>query len=190
MKDNTEWTDEKLLAAIRGGSAEREAAFVYIYKDSGWRPWVLHHVRTNDGYEEDGKEVFTLTAALFDEKLRKPDFVLRSTLRTFFYGLAKGVWFNVKRKRRPPSEPMPDGPDHDSDIEKMLLTEERKRFIHGIIGKMDKTCRELLPLWMLSFTNKEIAQELGLTSEERAKNYTYRCREKFKEFLKRRGGLP
>lgn len=85
---------------------------------------------------------------------------------------------------------MPDGPDPDSDNEQLLLTEERKRIIHQIISQMDPICRELLPLWMLSFSNKEIARKLGLSSEDLAKKYAYRCRKKFKEFLERRGGLP
>lgn len=190
MKDNTKWTDEKLLAAIRGTTAEREEAFIYIYKHSGWRQWVIWHVQTRDGNEPDAKDVFQLSVPIFDRILLRDDFEKRSTLQTLFYKIAKQVWFNQLRKRKPLSEYRPDEPDPDADIEITFLTEERKRLIHAIIGKMDKTCRKLLPLWMLSYTNKEIAQELGLSSDKLAKKYADRCRKKFKKFLEDLGGLP
>lgn len=183
------WTDEELIAAILGTEAQREMAFTYLYKWSGWKEWVVAHVLANDGDKQEGDEVFQRSVIFFDEKIRHGLFRGESTLQTFFIGIAKRVWFNEKRKKKPSSESMPEQPDPAADIEKMLLTKERERIVHEIIAHLTETCRKVFPLYMLSRTNKKIAEELGLKDEETAKKYAHRCREQFRKFVLQREWL-
>lgn len=190
MKHPTKCTDEELKAAILGTPAQREAAFICLYsKEAGWRSWVIGHVKSHSGNDQDGEDVFQESVILFDKGIRSGMPRSNVKLRTYFYGVAKWVWFNILRKQKR-IEYIPEIPElAGEDIEKLILEEERKRIIYGIIAQMDDTCRKLLPLWMRSYANEEIAKELGLSSEELANKYAYRCREKFKKFLRGGGGL-
>ncbi len=189
MKQATKWTDDNLKSAILGNPVQREAAFSYLYLQSGWREWVIRHVGKNGGDTNKGKDVFQEGVILFDRNLRLGVFKDGSTLQTYFYGIAKWVWFNILRTRGRIVS-IPDIPELAGvDMETMILEEERKRAISWIISQLSETCRKVLPLYMLSHTNAEIAKELDLSSPEMAKKYIHRCREQFRKFVMQREWL-
>lgn len=189
MKHPTEWTDEMLKTAILGVEAQRQAAFIYLYKEPGWREWVIRHVEKNGGDTNDGKDVFQETVIVFDRGIREKRFQGNVRLQTYFYGIAKWVWFNILRTRKRIMSIPEISELTGVDVEAMILGEERKRAIFWIISQLSETCRKVLPLYLLSRTNEEIAKELGLSSPELAKKYNYRCREDFKKFVMEREWL-
>ncbi|MFN0217152.1 MAG: RNA polymerase sigma factor [Saprospiraceae bacterium] len=183
MKQATEWTDDKLKSAILGNVAQREAAFSYLYQQSNWREWVIAHVLKEGGDKQDGADVYQESVILLDRNIRQGRYEGGSTLRTYFYGIAKWGWFNLLRTRRRIVS-IPEIPELAGvDMETLILEEERKRAISWIILQLSETCRKVLPLYMLSHTNAEIAQELDLSSPEMAKKYIHRCREQFRKFV-------
>lgn len=183
MKNLTGHTDEQIIQSLLGSVQQREGAFAYLYQSSGWREWVLQHVCREGGDEPGGEDVFQECLILLDRNIRDGRFLKESSLQTYFLGIAKQYWFNRRRNIRPVSMPPAyDHPDNDHP-EWITLQNERQDMVNYIIGQLSDHCKEVLSLYKLSLTNEEIAQELGLSSPELAKKYTYRCREKFKSFV-------
>ena len=177
-------TDEQIIQALLGNLSQREEAFAYLYRSSGWREWVLRHVCREGGDEPAGEDVFQETLILFDRNIREGRFRGGSSLQTYFLGIAKQYWFNRRRNIRP--GPLPDTVKHYPDTdnpEQITLLIERQQMISHILEMMGEHCKKVLELYKLSLTNEEIASELGLSSPEMAKKYTYRCREKFRAFV-------
>ena len=176
-------TDEQITRALLGSVPQREELFAYLYRSSGWREWVVRHVCQEGGDEAAGADVFQETLILFDRNIREGRFREGSSLQTYFLGIAKQYWFNRRRNIRPVSlppeydRPSADNPEH------IMLQNERQELIAQILQQMGDHCKKVLELYKLSLTNEEIARELGLSSPEMAKKYTYRCREKFRAFV-------
>lgn len=176
-------TDEQIIQALLGSIRQREEVFAYLYRSSGWREWVVQHVCLEGGDEPAGEDVFQETLILFDRNIREGRFREDSSLQTYFFGIAKQYWFNRRRNIRPQSLPLEyDRPDHHHP-EHITLQNERQHMINQILQAMGDHCKKVLELYKLSMTNEEIARELGLSSPEMAKKYTYRCREKFRAFV-------
>lgn len=143
----------------------------------------MRHVSYEGGDEPAGEDVFQEVLILFDRNIREGRFSKESSLQTYFLGIAKQWWFNRRRVARPvPLSPEYDQPVHDNP-ERMALRQERQDMIEHILSNLGEHCKKVLELYKLSLSNEEIAQELGLSSPEMAKKYTYRCREKFKAFV-------
>lgn len=184
--------DEKeILAALLGSEANRREAFNWIFKKSGWREWVVQHVRQHDGDEQMGEDVFQETTILFDRNLREGRFRGESSVRTYFFGIAKQHWFNRRRSLRKiealENQQFADVQGESS--EQIFEQEERRLTVESILQAIGEHCQRVLALYKLSFSNEEIARELGLSSPELAKKYAYRCREKFREFVVSRPDL-
>lgn len=188
--NNRNITDDQIISALLGLEEHRNEIFKYLYISSGWRNWVIEHVRQNGGDDGEGEDVFQETVILFDRNIREGNYKSNSTLKTYFLGIAKQYWFNKKRSRKN-HLPLADVSD-DSQIESpesLFLNEEKRNIMNQILATLGTQCREILSLYKLSFSNQEIADKLNLTNQELAKKYTYRCREKLRAFLATRKDL-
>lgn len=183
MKNPPARSDEQIIQALLGSLRQREELFAYLYRASGWREWVVRHVCQEGGDEPAGEDVFQETLILFDRNIREGRFREDSSLQTYFLGIAKQYWFNRRRNIRPQSLPAEyDRPDHYHP-EHITLQNERQHMINQILQVIGEHCKKVLELYKLSLSNEEIARELGLSSPEMAKKYTYRCREKFRAYV-------
>lgn len=183
MKNPPARSDEQIIQALLGSVRQREELFAYLYRASGWREWVVRHVCHEGGDEPAGEDVFQETLILFDRNIREGRFREDSGLQTYFLGIAKQYWFNRRRNIRPQSLPAEyDRPDHHHP-EHITLQNERQHMINQILQVIGEHCKKVLELYKLSLSNEEIARELGLSSPEMAKKYTYRCREKFRAYV-------
>lgn len=183
MKNPAGFTDEQILWALRGSVLQREQIIAYLYRSSGWREWIVRYVNHEGGDEPAGEDVFQETLILFDRNIREGRFTGQSGLQTYFLGIAKQWWFNRRRNIRPVSL----SPEYDRPVtenpERIALQQEKQYIIEAVLDSLGDHCKRVLGLYKLSLSNEEIAQELGLSSPEMAKKYTYRCREKFKTFV-------
>jgi RNA polymerase sigma factor (sigma-70 family) len=189
VKNPAGYTDDQIIRSLLGSEQQREQVFAYLYRASGWREWVVRYVAAEGGDEPAGEDVFQETLILFDRNIREGRFLKESAPKTYFIGIAKQYWFNRRRNIRP----VPLSPDYDQPVsenpERIVLQEERRNIIELIIEQLGEHCKNVLQRYKLSLSNEEIAQELGLSSPEMAKKYTYRCREKFKTFVNGRKDL-
>lgn len=180
------FNDAQIIQQLLGSISQREALFAYLYRASGWRQWVLHHVSNNGGDVPAGEDVFQESLILFDRNIREKRFLGGSSLKTYFMGIAKQYWFNRQRRIHPQSMPANYEVPTSETPEFLALQTERQHLIDDILGQLGEQCKKVLELYKLSLSNEEIAQTLGLSSPELAKKYTYRCREKFRAFVMKR----
>ncbi len=181
---NQEWTDFTLAQAIRSGGPQREAALQAIYEKPGLRETVIRLVLDNGGQRDDALDVFQETLVLFDRNLREGRFEGRSSLATYFVGIAKWRWLAVRRQQGRLTELSPG--DYDGQVESPeheVLRTEHRDWLEKALGQIGERCRQLLQLYQLDYSMEEITKTMHYANADVTKKEAYRCRMRFRELL-------
>ena len=181
---DTHWTDETLLDAIRQGGPPREAALQAIYQKPGLRETVIRHVLDRGGSRDDAMDVFQETLVLFDRNLRLGRFEGRSSLATYFVGIARWNW-QAQRRRRGRMAQWQDE-HYEGQVESPeadVLRAEHRSWLEAVLGRIGERCRELLRLYQLDYSMEEITAAMQYANADVAKKEAYRCRMRFRELL-------
>lgn len=191
MKNN--WTDAKLLEALRGGAKTRDLALEeFFYTDPGPLMWVVQFVVQRGGSREDAEEVFQDAVIAFDQNVQRQSFEGRSKVMSYFYEIAKHNWFKRFRSLRPEPPVM---------YHEFGLSEPPPEIDQGEEGRMQiydygwenlsARCRQLLTAkYHEGMSMKEIANEYGVSSDKMAKRYVDRCRDYMLKRMKKHPLYP
>ena len=122
-------------------------------------------------------------------RLTKEKIMLKSSLKTFFFGICKNLWKQrLDRKwRLRYSDSMAEEPSHGYEItnrdydEEML---EKKRLFLKHFFKLPHRCQKILMLFLKEMPLKEMAEKLNLKNEGYAKSRKYQCKEILRKRIK------
>ncbi len=177
-------SDQQLLKMITGKETEREEAMRYIFQSQEWQNMVKYHVMQNRGNEQDGEDTFQETIIVFDRHLRAGSFKGGSSLKTFFFSIAKQYWWGQLRKKHPHQEFSVQQHDtQEESVEVQLINSEKKNFLSKALELLGERCKHILELYKLQYSMQEIADQFAFSSADMAKKETYRCRMKLRDFF-------
>ncbi|MCF8245797.1 MAG: sigma-70 family RNA polymerase sigma factor [Saprospiraceae bacterium] len=181
------YSDQQIIEAISSGDPrKREWALYQFCNEDSLQGWVLNYVKTHGGEVEDGEDVFQEVAVIFDRNIRQGRFDGKSTLRTYFFAIAKWHWVTYRRKKSPVSELKPEHYDGEvASVEAQIFEGEKKEILERAIAELDTRCQALLQYYKLDYSMKEIKELLGFSSSEMAKKQAYRCRERLRDVFER-----
>ena len=140
----------------------------------------MKYVLTNQGNKQDAEDIFQEALAFFCEKVVSDNFKPSSTVNTYLYGVAKNLWRNQLRKKRP------DLTGENIEIEDEIIEQDYDllKEAEKAISTLGKKCIELLQLFYFqSLKMDEIAKTLGFSSGKSARNQKYKCLAKAKANL-------
>jgi len=173
MKELKQFSNEEL---IRGLLDEKQEIFhylyTYVYQSVQWM------ILSNNGTEEDAKDIFQDAIILMYQKLKKGHFVLNCAFTTYLYSVCKLMWLkNLARKKKNPSI----GKDEaeyilldecpDSEYELELLELYYKEF-----EQLSRECKKILHLHLRNVPIKEITKALGYKDDRRTSDRKYQCK--------------
>ena len=185
-KRNQTFSNEELPYMICGEAADREAAWHYIYVHSGWREEALRKLKRKGIHLSNAQEAVQEACIVLDRKVRAGDFDKTKSLKDYFLGICEGrVYSNHRSRKHVDSEKevekipisTPETPESD------FLKEEEKNIIRLMLQKMDEKCSNLLKLYMLSFSMKEIRAKMDLTSDATTRKAAFDCRQKLAQLF-------
>ncbi|NQX43258.1 RNA polymerase sigma factor, sigma-70 family [Pedobacter steynii] len=179
-------SDNNLLEDLR---SESNASFEVLYKL--YFPPVAKYISQNFGTTADAEDVYQETVIVLLQKVRQPDFMLTSSLKTYTFAIARNIW--LKRLRDNKLIPV-------EDCEKYLRESETFTFelkkepgkdekIAYWLAKITRNCQRILKA---IFFHREpmvsLMQKMGWKNKHTAANQQYKCiqqlkREKQKEML-------
>ncbi|MES2593192.1 MAG: sigma-70 family RNA polymerase sigma factor [Bacteroidota bacterium] len=146
---------------------------------------------TNGGNSEDAEDIFQEALVVLCMNVKKPDFVLTSKLSTYIYSICRFMWKDELKKR---NKMVFSYIDTITDtIDENALTaiqeEEQLKIAESVVKSLGDRCKELLELFYSGKMKlKEIAEKMGYSSENTAKNQKYKCIETAKKNLKEMNG--
>ncbi|MCY7359189.1 MAG: sigma-70 family RNA polymerase sigma factor [Rudanella sp.] len=172
------WTDNDLLEGLENGS---DAALNQLYNRHF--PMVLQLILSNNGSEDDAKDIFQEALVVLYEHVQAGTFVLNAQLKTYLYSVSRRLWLKqLARKGRYSTL----GPDDlmESDalvtVDNDLIEHERRdsQFDHMTtsLGKLGEPCRTLLEdFYIRHLSMQDITEKFGYTNADNAKTQKYKC---------------
>jgi RNA polymerase sigma factor (sigma-70 family) len=141
-------------------------------------PSAKKHVCTNNGTDDDAKDIFQDALVILYKKVQSESFTLSVPLKTYMLGIIKNLWLQELRRRN--KLPVVAGEIDIADA----VSQEEKDFdlARAAFNLLGERCRQLLILFYFKKkTYRELASFLGFGDERTAKNQKYRCLQKAKE---------
>lgn len=146
---------------------------------------IIQLVETNRGTKEDAKDVFQEALLLIYQKAKQPDFQLTSSFFTYFYAICRNIWSNKTRKKAFGEVTLSDEKASmliEDDTEQYHKNEQyilyRRKFL-----ELGESCQQVLTLFLKKVSLKEIAVQLGLSSEGYAKKKKYQCKKQLVKLI-------
>lgn len=172
-------TDETLLKQLK---AENSDSFQLLYKF--YYPSVTAFVRQNMGNTEDAEDIFQETIVVLLRKIRQPEFVLTSTLKTYLYAIAKNLWLKRLRGSKLISV---------EDFEKYLVEKSsfsiefepepsKEEKVDRWIKKITDNCQRILQAIFFNHEPMEsLMKKMGWRNKHVAANQQYKCIQQVKK---------
>jgi RNA polymerase sigma factor (sigma-70 family) len=172
-------TDDVLLGQLKN---EDNASFQSLYKL--YFPSVASYVKQNNGNSEDAEDIFQEAIIVLLQKVRHPDFVLTSALKTYLYAIAKNLW--LKRLRSNKLISVDDFERYQIDSEsysfeiKPEKTKEEK--VNSWVTKITENCQRILKaLFYYGEPMDRVMKQMGWKNKRTAANQQYKCIQQVKK---------
>lgn len=185
MKKIAFHNDSDLVAALQGSDSERGQALDHFFQNPRLLSWVLRYVRLQGGSEQNGKDMFEESFLIFERQVRTGHFRGESSLVTYFHGIVRWQWLAFRRKNKPTADldAQPEMSSEDHSPEEILISEERRVILSGLMTQVGERCQKLLGLFQLNYSMRDIRELMGYASDQVAANEVHGCREKLKKVI-------
>jgi RNA polymerase sigma factor (sigma-70 family) len=166
-------SESTLIDNLKNGD---NASFEVLYKF--YFPSVASYVKQNRGNSQDAEDIFQEAVIVLHEKVRQPDFVLTSALKTYLFAISKNLWLKRLRSNKTTwvedfetGQMLTEPPAIELKPER---TEEEK--VTSWLTKITQNCQRILKA--LFFYNEPIhslMKEMGWKNRHVAANQQYKC---------------
>ncbi|MCX6330574.1 MAG: RNA polymerase sigma factor [Bacteroidia bacterium] len=143
---------------------------------------VKKHVLNNSGTGDDVSDVFQDSIIILYNQVKENTLNLTTDLKGYFFGIARNVWNNQRRKKKQTVELDLNFPDelntethHDSMLE---------RIVSRAFQKLKPEFQTVLSLYSDGCSYEEIANKMNLKNENYARRKKYLCKEALIELMK------
>ncbi len=175
--------DKEILKAIRTG--DNESVLSNLYKDV--LPHIKKYILSNSGSYEDAKDIFQDTVVIFYNQVKLNRFDEKKEIGAFMYSVARNLWINKAKRdyKLVNTAEFDDSEEEGMDVLADMITAEKAKAIEDLMGRVGEECKKLLMYTIYDkISLKEIAVKMGYSSDQVAKTYSYRCRQKLFNLVK------
>lgn len=170
--------DHEIIEAIRAGDW---SVLEHVYSSSFES--IKYLVMRNGGTAQDADDIFQDAMVVLYEKLRMEEFELTCSFKTFLYSVARNLWLKQLNKRKIHKAGIDDMEDYlnvdaffDPLDEEMNESDEKISSVKNHLSRLGEKCRKILEYFFFDrLSMEEIAQKLGYTNADNAKNQKYQC---------------
>lgn len=167
--------DSEILARISKGD---ESALDYLYKK--YYKMMTRIVLTNNGTEDEAKDIYQDALIVFWQKAAKGQLILTSKISTYIYSICLNLWRKeLERKSKFGTSEKEDETfqDHESN--------EKVKIIHDCISQLGDTCKKLLTYYYFDgLSMVDIAEKLNFANQDTAKTKKYKCKKRLDQLIK------
>ncbi|MEM7297668.1 MAG: sigma-70 family RNA polymerase sigma factor [Bacteroidota bacterium] len=169
--------DSEILERIGRGD---ERVLDHLYKK--YYRMMTRIVLSNNGTEEEAKDVYQEALLAFWQKAARGELVLTSKISTYLYSICLNQWRKeLDRKSRLSSEEV-DGEDFQQHEAK-----ERLRIVKDCIAQLGDVCKNVLTYYYFDGLNmQDIAKKMKFANTDTAKTKKYKCKKKLDSLIKKR----
>jgi len=177
MKVAGKYSDTELIAAI-GEKESLNQAILFLYQQ--YSQSTSSFIINYGGSQQDADDVFQETVLAFIGIVKKGNYRMEASIKTFLVSIARNVWRNELKKRQRSDfreKKFESGRDQqEGDVSSMITNLEEKKQLRELVGKLGEPCRKLLQLFYYeNLSMKEIVEHLPYENEQVVRNKKYKC---------------
>ncbi|MFN6945513.1 MAG: RNA polymerase sigma factor [Cytophagaceae bacterium] len=175
--------DKDIIQAIKSG--DNQFVLSELYKNI--LPKIIGHIVKNNGNEDEAKDIFQDAVMSFYHQVKTGKFNEDYEINGFIFTVARNLWINrVKKMNRTiPMTAEEENMVNGLDLLENIITEERAYAIKNMLNQVGEECQKLLKYSTYDrLSMKEICVKMGFSSENVAKTYNYRCKQKLVQLIK------
>ena len=172
----------EILTDLKG---ENNTAFGQLYK--AYFGMVNRFVTNNSGRNADAEDVFQDTMVILIQKLRKDDFELTASIKTYIMAISKNLWLKRLRHAHRETE-FTDLHDNQFFEEINTAIEEEKSYkdkLQTLIHQVSKHCQGLIhDMFFKEKSIEQIQKDYGYSTKHNAQNQKHKCVEQIRKVKK------
>lgn len=175
-------TDNEAILGILNNS-ESMLKRIYI----AYFPMVLQLVISNNGNEDEAKDVYQEAIIVLYNKVKTGDFELSSKLKTYIYSVCRRLWL-----KRLSQMSRYGGDIHDLQeylpVDEDLISHEEKDMqfnkMEGALSLLGEPCKTIIEdFYIKDRSMQEICEKFGYTNADNAKTQKYKCLQRLKKLF-------
>ncbi len=174
--------DELILNEIRKNN---EVALRELYKTH--YPMIFNLICSNNGTEQEAKDVYQETIIAFYERAQEPNFVLTCKIKTYLYAVARRLWLKRLWEKKRFDGKIEEKETFHGIEDEIIDFEEREAAFSVMKEALDglgEPCRSILEDFYIRDLNmEEIRLKFGYTNADNAKNQKYKCLQRLKKIF-------
>lgn len=175
-------TDNEVILGILNGSKD---ILERVYKS--YFPMILRLIISNNGDEDDAKDIFQESVIVLYHKIQSGNFQLNSKLKTFIYSVCRRLWLKrLSQKNK--------GTIYVKDFEELIPVEEDleyhqqkdKEFVQmaEAIILLGEPCKTIIEdFYIKANSMQDICKKFGYTNTNNAKTQKYKCLQRLKRLF-------
>jgi len=150
-------------------------------------PYTRNFVVKNSGNEEFAREIFQEALTIILERIYFNKLDIKSSFSAYLYSVARNLWISQMKKKKLQSQVVDEIAYSDTEIsviEHQCAPVDNYEIVCKAIEQLGDSCRKLLEyFYFRNLDWQTIADEMGYSSPESARNQKYKCLERIKEQL-------
>jgi RNA polymerase sigma factor (sigma-70 family) len=151
-------------------------------------PMVLHLILSNNGNEDDAKDIFQESVIVLYNKVKSGEFELNSKLKTFIYSVCHRLWLKrLNQKSRNVSGDLLDLENLESIDQDLAYHEEKDaqfRQMEKALVLLGEPCKTIIEdYYMQNRSMQDISEKFGYTNADNAKTQKYKCLQRLKKLF-------
>jgi RNA polymerase sigma factor (sigma-70 family) len=144
-------------------------------------------VMDNYGSEQDAKDVFQEGIIIIYRKAKEGNLKLTSSFKSYIYSVCRYVWIKQQAINKENTEKLEVYVEYET-VPDVTLDEYEKNEQYKLYQKhfkrLEKDCQKLLQLFLKKVPLKDIADVMGIESQQFVKRKKYKCKEQLVRYIK------
>ncbi|THU35803.1 sigma-70 family RNA polymerase sigma factor [Niastella caeni] len=172
-----EIADNILLDKLR---MEENDAYNLLYK--AHFPSTANYIKKNSGNDQDAEDIFQESILVLLDKLRRPDFILTSSLKTYLFSISKNLWLKKIRSKKGfiigITVDEIETINFDSEANQNCKEEKLATWL----DKITANCQRILKaIFFLNEPMDRLMLKMGWKNKHTASNQKYKCIEQIRK---------
>lgn len=175
-------TDREVVLGILNNSEE---TLNRLY--AGYYPMVLQFILSNNGDEDDAKDVYQEAIIVLYNKIKSGEFELSSKLKTYIYSVSRRIWLKKLSQNSKKANNLSDFEDVVAVDEDMELHEEKDmqfQKMEAALQHLGEPCKTIIQdFYINNLSMQDISEKFGYTNTDNAKTQKYKCMQRLKKIF-------
>lgn len=181
-------TDDQYILSIKNN--EREAINALYAEHYGM---VFKFVLNNSGTEHDAKDIYQEAVIILIKNIRKDTFRQGSSIKTYLYAICRRLWLKELQSRSRKEQVKLN--DHEpfvdlsnQDHEDIREYEQKFLLMEKCLREIGEPCNTIIEdFYIHKRSMQDIADKMGYSNAENAKNQKYKCFKRLKKLVFKTG---